>query len=975
MRKIFSVILILTMLLSVIVPQCILVSAADNELLVTKAITLQNDGKFESTEYLRVKNQKNATERVTFLQFDCSGYDMENIGDIDLCIYIYGNTTSAVGQLDENIAHLYWANYDISNVDATAKYATVFSTDTATEIGDNIISIPKVSKSNDGECYTFSVTDPVKQSIAGGKNSITFILKQDVVESTVTNYNKCGFDIYNTSNSDYAPKLKFYDYSVTLSQAGTKLKSGYNVVATDTKGIIENGGSVIFQSSTDGMTWTDVSDDVDTTDNVYTLTNAVAERYIRANVNDGKYLSNVLVSGANLTHPIGWNKSAEGVVEYTDAADKLYMTIPGYGSVNFVMLDRGDSKSLLLSKGLSAMPYYLDEENPETAYQIYDTADKYSIAYKINQSNYINTNILPTNLHSYILESEWETEAGIKDGKDAPNDRVTKSKIALLSSTEYNQYASKIGYKDSYGMRLRTPCDTGNRVEQILHSGKLQYAYSYESHYKLRPCFWLSDDLFKRVKIDVENTGANVISALKINEMLTEAEALALGYSKHELIKLGMKEGIALDASGMYKNNNTVYVNVSAYKDTPDEMDVAFYLAVYESDKEKLIYVEPYEKTIANGETKISFSAVVGNVADDCAVGLYAWDDDNRPVDGVLFDDIYSRIPDLVSGDIAADSDYFKYVGRWDDSNEGERVGHWVRPYVEFDVNTSSLILNFNSAGSANTFDIFVNGVCVNQVSTKQEAYDISSYLPEGLNNIKLVNKTNYEPFHFAGITVGDNSTIVRPVEKNPDILFIGDSISSDKVSYTYQMPNMIDADATVVARSGIALQDGRGSKVTLDDGTTVQIGMQTQFDVLESIGKGDTVYDYTDDNYDMVIINLGTNDAPASEEEKETFKVAYQSFIAKLRGYYPEASIVVVKPIRAFSKRNNDITNKTPSYWLGLAFSEMNQNGAFSGNNVYYCDTTELDLTYIDDNVHPDEAGHTDFSEFLINFLKENEL
>ena len=137
------------------------------------------------------------------------------------------------------------------------------------------------------------------------------------------------------------------------------------------------------------MTWTDVSDDVDTTDNVYTLTNAVAERYIRANVNDGKYLSNVLVSGANLTHPIGWNKSAEGVVEYTDAADKLYMTIPGYGSVNFVMLDRGDSKSLLLSKGLSAMPYYLDEENPETAYQIYDTADEYSIAYKINQSNYI----------------------------------------------------------------------------------------------------------------------------------------------------------------------------------------------------------------------------------------------------------------------------------------------------------------------------------------------------------------------------------------------------------------------------------------------------------------------------------------------------------------------------------------------------------------------------------------------------------
>jgi hypothetical protein len=270
-----------------------------------------------------------------------------------------------------------------------------------------------------------------------------------------------------------------------------------------------------------------------------------------------------------------------------------------------------------------------------------------------------------------------------------------------------------------------------------------------------------------------------------------------------------------------------------------------------------------------------------------------------------------------------------------------------------------------------NSFGLSINGGNMIPISTTNAVCDISQYLSSGLNNVRITNTNSNAQLLFQGITLGEGSKIEKSSTKAHNFLFIGDSITAASVGYSYQLPRLIDSNSVVIARSGIALRDGFGSQV-LVNGVNVQIGMETQFDKMQNIGLGNDNYDPSQDNVDIVFVNLGTNDA-ITASNIDDFKTKYTAFLERLRNYYPNAAICVVKPFRILSKIAYDQSNLTTQYYRGMAFDQMYAEGIFGGNNVYYIDTTNLDLTYMIDTIHPDEGGHTKATKYFTDFLKAN--
>ena len=59
--------------------------------------------------------------------------------------------------------------------------------------------------------------------------------------------------------------------------------------------------------------------------------------------------------------------------------------------------------------------------------------------------------------------------------------------------------------------------------------------------------------------------------------------------------------------------------------------------------------------------------------------------------------------------------------------------------------------------------------------------------------------------------------------------------------------------------------------------------------------------------------------------------------------------------------------------------FSQMNDEGYFDDPNVYYLDTSSLEMAY-EDTLHPQlikngNDGHVKATAFIINWLKDNKL
>lgn len=226
----------------------------------------------------------------------------------------------------------------------------------------------------------------------------------------------------------------------------------------------------------------------------------------------------------------------------------------------------------------------------------------------------------------------------------------------------------------------------------------------------------------------------------------------------------------------------------------------------------------------------------------------------------------------------------------------------------------------------------------------------------------------------------------INPTEdKLHSIEFIGDSITcgygvdSDlnhsfsthtedcTKAFAYRTAQILDCDYSLVSKSGHGIISGYSG-----DGTKQTWGIMP--DYYESFGSGsgsfngkspDSVkWDFKKHSYDIVVINLGTNDASytgADEKKREEYTQGYISFIKRIRKLNPNSKIVcalgimgddLYKTIESAAKSYTDETKDE-----NIVCYHFDQQDGADGYGADW---------------HPSSATHEKAAEKFAEFLKD---
>ena len=232
--------------------------------------------------------------------------------------------------------------------------------------------------------------------------------------------------------------------------------------------------------------------------------------------------------------------------------------------------------------------------------------------------------------------------------------------------------------------------------------------------------------------------------------------------------------------------------------------------------------------------------------------------------------------------------------------------------------------------------------------------------------------------------------------DKTSKILFIGDQItcgmgldvsvqdggykaSNAYYSYASVLGRMLNAEVEVNARCGAKVchfvwadcgasnNEGRGK------------GLCNGIDWLKSINvRNSTQYDYANNQPDIVVINLGSNDIPYAKDENgkwvdiwddtgNKYSEEVPPLLNRVHTFYPNAKIVWTV---GMMDRKTDISKEYIGY-----FKDYVENWSAANNNMAYF----LDLSYVADrgghNEHPTTEGHRLAAAELYDFILANDI
>lgn len=230
MKRFLSSVLAVCLTLSMLTVRTLPVNAGNSvDLVVSENLVLQsNNAAYTPNTNLRVKRQQGATERIILLKFDYSSIDLAKMGKVEL--NLYSIFAGGAGQEEPGRARVYWTT-NVSWNESTTAFSAL-PTD-LTEVGDNLIEIPKIANADSlatNQYYTFDVTNAIfsHNDLNTGSSQITLVIRQD----QMTNSNG-GMDFASrTHASGNAPKLTFtegdYDHTepiILVAAADTTLQS------------------------------------------------------------------------------------------------------------------------------------------------------------------------------------------------------------------------------------------------------------------------------------------------------------------------------------------------------------------------------------------------------------------------------------------------------------------------------------------------------------------------------------------------------------------------------------------------------------------------------------------------------------------------------------------------------------------------------------------------------------------------------
>ena len=319
-------------------------------------------------------------------------------------------------------------------------------------------------------------------------------------------------------------------------------------------------------------------------------------------------------------------------------------------------LASGDDKEYILldeeSDGEGGKKFYVmrkDQISAATTWgatQKFDLEDTTSIAYRMNNRGTAAENLYYTALDAwrqYMLDTTWEIEPLAPPAPPAPAPIPTPycvtCKVAFLSQIEYvSKYVDKIGYAETGNhWWLRTPnfANSGQAMTILSTDGAAVGASTGGARH-VRPVFWLNDDFFKKVKIDLDSLSSDsVIPEILLNNY----SKMDLGriYSNEELVRIGYDREeigyeIKFDVSG---NTLTVDILKMAVDSTLPGVITAV-IAAYDSSgnylKSRIEVIRTDKITVPAG--------------DEYAMETYSYTMNNVPgavsYKGYIFDNIFS---------------------------------------------------------------------------------------------------------------------------------------------------------------------------------------------------------------------------------------------------------------------------------------------------------------------------------------------
>ena len=215
-------------------------------------------------------------------------------------------------------------------------------------------------------------------------------------------------------------------------------------------------------------------------------------------------------------------------------------------------------------------------------------------------------------------------------------------------------------------------------------------------------------------------------------------------------------------------------------------------------------------------------------------------------------------------------------------------------------------------------FAIYKNGeVMVDETITESEkAYHISldGYETDSVITIIKLSEAQYSAMGIGEIAVYGKTDIVPTEEKPLKIEFIGDSITcgygTDTESergyfstatenftktYAYLTAEKLNADYSAVCFSGYGVYSGYTSNGVRNSSDVVPLYYDKSCFLY---GGRDTTWDFSEFQSDIIVINLGTNDASycgSSLSGRQEFTRRYAEFIKQVRMYNPYAYIMCI--------------------------------------------------------------------------------
>lgn len=262
---------------------------------------------------------------------------------------------------------------------------------------------------------------------------------------------------------------------------------------------------------------------------------------------------------------------------------------------------------------------------------------------------------------------------------------------------------------------------------------------------------------------------------------------------------------------------------------------------------------------------------------------------------------------------IPLNSDTVKLNGRTYES-DGTRYFSWTDSGFTINFSGQTVVadieLKANDPENLPYIEVIVDdGVPVKIQITESGKYYLTKDIEDSEHNLKVYKLTeaSNSRLGFVSLQLNEGGSLLEKPEPLPiKIEFIGDSItcghsilrkSANKDIYTSATQDGMqtyaaltaenfNADFNIVAISGYAINYRAGT----DRESTC---MPEIYSYVDPANGNTDEWDFSSFIPDVVVVALGTNDDVSTEEKQAEFIKYYKEFLLKLRGYYPNATIV----------------------------------------------------------------------------------